>query len=402
MTNLFKQTLLKATQMTRSGHLMDATRLIQQALSGNAPAAANDAQVMDKDVIDVEARDVTPRPDPVAPVHPAPPVHAAEPVAQPPFPDAPEATGAAPAAPRAPGRFIQDEFVFAGSTYLYRLYVPFTPPTADGQPAAMPLVVLLHGCTQNAMDFATGTAMNELANEQGCLVLYPQQTAKGNAQLCWNWFEPGHQVAGRGEPGMIAALTQHILAQPAGHYQTAGQPQGVADASRVYIAGLSAGGAMAAVVAGLYPDLFAAVGVHSGLPSGAAHDMMSAFKAMGRGAPGTAAAALPTIVFHGSADKTVNPVNGDSISDAAAAALGDAGVALVQSHDAPEVGQARGKSVKRTRHSDARGTPFVEQWRVAASPHAWSGGDAAGSYTDPDGPSASQAMLDFFLQHCKS
>ena len=393
MTNLFSQTLLKATQMTRRGQLMDATRLIQQALSGASPGAANDAQVMDKDVIDVQARDVTPRPDPAEPVQ-AQPVHAADPIAQPSAQTAP--------APTASGRFIQDEFVFAGSTYLYRLYVPSVTTTADGQPAAMPLVVLLHGCTQNALDFATGTAMNELANEQGCLVLYPQQTAKGNAQLCWNWFEPGHQVAGRGEPGMIAALTRHILAQPAGHYQTAGQPQGVGDASRVYIAGLSAGGAMAAVVAGLYPELFAAVGVHSGLPSGAAHDMLSALKAMGRGATGKAAAALPTIVFHGSADKTVHPVNGDSISGAAAAALGHAGVALVQSHDAPEVGQARRKAAKRTRHSDAQGTPFVEQWRVAAGPHAWSGGDAAGSYTDPDGPSASQAMLDFFLQHRKA
>ena len=401
MTNLFNQTLLKATQMTRSGQLMDATRLIQQALSGAPPAAANDAQVIDKDVIDVEVRDVTPRPAPAqhGPAEPSPtqPVRAADPLDQP-----STQANAGPTAPRAPGRFIQDEFVFAGSTYLYRLYVPSVSTTADGLPAAMPLVVLLHGCTQNALDFATGTAMNELANEQGCLVLYPQQTAKGNAQLCWNWFEPGHQVAGRGEPGMIAALTRHILAQPAGHYQTAGQPQGVADTRRVYIAGLSAGGAMAAVVAGLYPELFAAVGVHSGLPSGAAHDMLSALKAMGRGARGKAAAALPTIVFHGSADKTVHPVNGDSISEAAAAALGDAGVALVQSHDAPEVGQARRKAAKRTRHSDAQGTPFVEQWRVASGPHAWSGGNAAGSYTDPDGPSASRAMLDFFLQHRKA
>lgn len=401
MTNLFKQTLLKATQMTRSGHLMDATRLIQDALAGAVPVAANDARVvpkaaMDQNVIDVEARDVTPRPAPTQPaptadVNTARTAHSAE----------KSAASAAPAA----GRFIEDEFVFSGATYPYRLYVPAVPPRDDGLPTAMPLVVLLHGCTQNALDFATGTAMNALADAHGCLVLYPQQTAKGNAQLCWNWFEPGHQVAGRGEPGMIAALTRHILAQPAGHYQTghnASQPPGVADASRVYIAGLSAGGAMAAVVAGLYPDLFAAVGVHSGLPSGAAHDMMSAFKAMGRGATGTAAAALPTIVFHGSADKTVHPVNGDSISAAAAAALGDAGVALVKSHDAPDVGQARGKSVKRTRHSDAQGTPFVEQWRVAASPHAWSGGDAAGSYTDPDGPSASKAMLDFFLQHRKA
>ena len=141
MTNLFKQTLLKATQMTRGGHLMDATRLIQQALAGTAPAAANDAQVMDADVIDVEARDVTPRPAPTHPnAHPA---------------DHPTEAPPAPAAARAPGHFIQDEFVFAGSTYLYRLYVPSVTPTADGTPAAMPLVVLLHGCTQNALDFAT-------------------------------------------------------------------------------------------------------------------------------------------------------------------------------------------------------------------------------------------------------
>jgi poly(3-hydroxybutyrate) depolymerase len=128
---------------------------------------------------------------------------------------------------------------------------------------------------------------------------------------------------------------------------------------------------------------------------------LSAFKAMARGSTGSAAAALPTIVFHGSADKTVNPVNGDRIREAAAAALGDAGLALVPSHDTPEVGQTGGKSAQRTRYSDAQGTPFVEQWRVAAGPHAWSGGSQAGSYTDPGGPSASKAMLDFFLQHRK-
>ena len=390
MTSLFNQTLLKASQMTRSGQLMHATRLIQQALAGAASASAFGAQIIDKDVIDVEVRNDMPRSEPV---QSAQALHSA---------DCPAHATIAASTATPSGRFIQDEFVFAGSTYLYRLYVPAVAPMRDGTPAAMPLVVLLHGCTQNALDFATGTAMNELANQHGCLVLYPQQTAKGNAQLCWNWFEPGHQVAGRGEPGMIAALTRHILAQPAGHYQTAGQAPGVADTSRVYIAGLSAGGAMAAVVAGLYPDLFAALGVHSGLPSGAAHDMLSAFKAMGRGALGTAAAPLPTIVFHGSADKTVHPVNGDSISSAAAAALGDAGVALVQSHDAPDVGHARVKSAKRTRHSDAQGTPFVEHWRVASGPHAWSGGDPAGSYTDPAGPSASKAMLDFFLKHRKA
>ncbi len=394
MTSLFKQTLRKLTQLTRSGHLVDATRLIQQALKGwaaDAPSARPDARPTDSAlVVDVEARDAT--------LHPAlsPPVQR--------VPDEQTAPLQRARGPTA-GRFIEDRFVFEGLCYAYRLYIPAVAGGGKSPPTAMPLVVLLHGCTQNALDFATGTAMNAQADEHACWVLYPQQTTKGNAQLCWNWFEPGHQSAGRGEPGMIAALTRHILAQPAGRYQTdqpAGQAPCVADASRVYIAGLSAGGAMAAVVAGLYPDLFAALGVHSGLPAGAAHDMMSAFKAMGRGATGSLAAALPTIVFHGSADKTVHPLNGDSISGAAAAALGHAGVALVQSHDAPDVGQARSKSARRTRHSDAHGTPFVEQWRVTSGPHAWSGGNAAGSYTDPDGPSASKAMLTFFLQHRKA
>ena len=432
MPHSFNETLLKAARMTRNGHLMDATRLIQQALAGVAastppstcasPAsarAANDgAQPVNAQVIDVQAREIMDPPTPAAhqpanelAIEPPnesvdesdnPPVdQSAVPNTTPPAPSA-DAKNAASAPFRPGGRFVAGEFAFDGNTYPYRLYVPALPAGAGTQQvAALPLVVLLHGCTQNAADFAAGTAMNPLADTHGCLVLYPQQIASSNAQMCWNWFEPAHQAAGRGETGMIAALTQHILDQPAGHYASGA----AADPSRVYIAGLSAGGAMAAVVAAQHPALFAAVGVHSGLAAGAARNMMSALKAMGRGAAGTAAAALPTIVFHGTADKTVSPANGDSVTKAAVKAIEarqPARLALVASHDHPAANAGATKKARRTVYRDTQGTPLVELWSVAAGPHAWSGGDPAGSYTDPGGPSASAAMLAFFLQHRKA
>ena len=406
--------------MTQNGHLMDATRLIQQALAGGAaartppstkasPAAAraanDDAPPMDADVIEVEAREIVDVPAPAAhepadhradaPVHPR--------ARQSGPPPAPSTAAQNPASMPAPtgGRFVAEEFAFDGKTYPYRLYVPALPTAPCTAAGALPLVVLLHGCTQNASDFAAGTAMNPLADTQGCLVLYPQQITSGNAQMCWNWFEPAHQAAGHGETGMIAALTQHILDQPTGHYL----PGAAADPSRVYIAGLSAGGAMAAVVAAQHPTLFAAVGVHSGLAAGAAHNMMSALQAMGRGAAGTAAAALPTIVFHGTADKTVSPANGDSVTRAAVKAIEahqPSRLALVASHDHPAATPGSTKKARRTVYRDALGTPLVELWSVTAGPHAWSGGDPAGSYTDPAGPDASAAMLAFFLQHRKT
>ena len=409
MPHSFKETLLKATQMTRDGHLMDATRLIQQALAGavasaappapasahTARAANDDARPTDGNVIDVEARQI------IDGAAPAPPQPTNQPANQPASPPVSQSADHTSPPPRSGGRFVAGEFAFDGKTYPYRLYVPALPMASGTEVTALPLVVLLHGCTQNAADFAAGTAMNPLADMHGCLVLYPQQIASGNAQMCWNWFEPAHQAAGRGETGMIATLTQHILDQPAGHYASGG----AADPSRVYIAGLSAGGAMAAVVAAQHPALFAAVGVHSGLASGAARNMISALKAMGRGAAGTAAAALPTIVFHGTADKTVSPANGDSVTKAAVKAIEarqPTRLALVASHDDPAANAAATKKVRRTVYRDTQGTPLVELWSVAAGPHAWSGGDPAGSYTDPGGPSASAAMLAFFLQHRKA
>lgn len=379
MSKFFNQALFKATRLTGMGRLMDATRLLQRSLGAAA-----------------------------APTHKAPPRPPAKPAA-----NAPQGTvlrqqerRASSVLPLAqpllrpeqlagdnqpvpgqgaqPAQFVEAIFRFAGRSSPYRLYIPSTPADMPAH-AQRPLIVLLHGCSQDARDFAQGTAMNALADKHQCLVLYPEQTSKANSGRCWNWFEPDHQQRGRGEPGMIAGLTRQILSSHGG------------DPARVYIAGLSAGGAMASLVAGLYPDLFTALGVHSGLPAGAAQDMVSAFSAMRRGAVGQQSPPLPTIVFHGSADRTVHPDNGENISQSALAALHGAGFALVKSQSTR--GGKTARSTQRTAWRAADGTSYVEHWNVDAGIHAWSGGNATGSYTDPQGPSASAAMLDFFLQH---
>lgn len=377
------QLFLKAGRAAGVGSLMDATRLIQRTLLN--PVSGADFSPLFRAPVAKSRRAPTRTPAQAATV--APDIEEA--IAR---EAAPAAEAGAPAATRARrSSFSERAFTFNGERYPYRLYIPALPAGSDAAAqATMPLVVLLHGCKQDAQEFARGTAMNALAEEHGCMVLYPEQISKSNAQRCWNWFEPGHQQLDEGEPGMIAALTQQVLA-----HDYNGQR---ADPTRVYIAGLSAGGAMAAVVAGLYPHIFAAVGVHSGLPSGAAQDLMSAFGAMRRGAKGLATPPMPTIVFHGSGDKTVHPDNGDHISDAALAALKASGLPLVKSRS--KVGtDTQETSTEKTVYRVADGPSYVEHWRIDAGPHAWSGGDSAGSYTDPDGPSASAAMLSFFLQH---
>ncbi len=260
----------------------------------------------------------------------------------------------------------------------YRLYVP-----AGVHPGPLPLVVMLHGCTQSPEDFATGTAMNRLADEHGVLVAYPAQTKAANGQKCWNWFRPVDQAREGGEPAIMAGIVADIAAR---------HP---VDRARVFAAGLSAGGAAAAVLARTHPELFAAVGVHSGLPACIARDVPSAMMAMRQGPGGrqasAAAAPVPMIVFHGDADSTVNPANGASF---AANATGPGW------HEEVERGQVpHGHAWTRTLHRDAQGRAMLERWVVHGAGHAWSGGDAGGTYTDPRGPDASEAMLRFFLAH---
>ena len=444
--------IFKATQLTKGGRLMEATRVIQRALGlvgaqkapvaeapprpASASRSAAGAPGGEKSVSDVPFRETLKQPPANEPAFRAPmdapdtapftpqpaPVMKENTGAPTPSDTAAVDTPAAPAARLAPqpalapkpraASFAEFSFRSGDTPYAYRLYVPGfdgtdAAVTDAASPALLPLVVLLHGCKQDAADFALGTGMNELAEAEKCLVLYPEQSSNANSMRCWNWFDAAHQSRDSGEPKMIAALIRKVI-------KTHG-----ADPSRVYIAGLSAGGAMAAIMAGLYPELFAAVGVHSGLPPGAATDVISAFSAMRRGAKRGKAAAgsanaandanadendafvMPTIVFHGSADKTVNPDNGEQITQAALAAIKGAGMTLKkveQSEDSPGAPSGR-RDTTRTIYRAADGKPYIEHWAIGSGPHAWSGGDAAGSFTDPHGPSASQAMVEFFLQH---
>jgi poly(hydroxyalkanoate) depolymerase family esterase len=316
------------------------------------------------------------------------------------------APAARPAPTSRPASFTRHTFQFDNAAYAYRLYQP-ARADSSAPSTPLPLLIMLHGCKQDAADFAQGTAMNELAEQHGCIVLYPEQQAKANALRCWNWFDTAHQGRDMGEPGMLAALTRKVLKS---HN---------ADPARVYIAGLSAGGAMAAVMAGLYPELYAAVGVHSGVPTGAASGVISALSVMRRGARPAAPAGepeslMPTIVFHGGADRTVHPENGEQIVNAALSTLDACGLILNKTEvaddgatrpagDASEEaqGDAVSRDAFRTVYSAADGKSYVEYWEVGTGPHAWSGGNPAGSFTDPQGPDASRAMLAFFLQHSK-
>ncbi len=435
----------RAIRLTAKGSLMDATRLIQRTLSGlgaTAPSApttqaasaatptnhrhysgptSRTGDVTDLKVKPASDQDIlTATPSKTTPTRPAASGPATSPGGAPqptqaslspnfvlsPSPEhasaaapsawAPPPPAGAPAAPaHRPGVFTQSSIQFRGDQYAYRLYIP-ARPTSTGTgaghavPGLLPLVVLLHGCKQTALDFAKGTGMNLLADQQQVVVLYPEQLSKANSGGCWNWFEPTHQTRS-GEPGMIADLTRTIMSSRHADVQI--------DPARVYIAGLSAGGAMSAVVAELYPDIFAAVGVHSGLPAGAAKSMMGAFAAMRRGGPVQTVTAMPTIIFHGTADTTVHPDNGEHVSNAARAALGNTGLDLVKSEQTVRTQGQR--PAQRVSYLDNSGKPYVEHWTVGDGGHAWSGGNAAGSYTDPQGPSASRAMLAFFLQHKK-
>jgi poly(hydroxyalkanoate) depolymerase family esterase len=254
-------------------------------------------------------------------------------------------------------------------------------------------VVMLHGCTQSPDDFAAGTKMNALAEEQIFLVAYPGQTSSANHGKCWNWFQPGDQQRDRGEPSLIAGITRQISRDYA------------IDRQRVYVAGLSAGGAAAAIMGATYPDIYAAVGVHSGLPCGAARDLASAFSAMRQGSPGSPNRAprssafegdgrlVPTIVFHGDKDATVQPQNGHQVIEQ----FRSSGLGELRSVTQP--GRAGGRTFSRTSHFDASGQAVLEMWVVHGAGHAWSGGSSAGSYADPQGPDASREMVRFFLEH---
>ena len=284
-------------------------------------------------------------------------------------------------------QFLSATFNNPAGTRPYKLYVP---SGYQGQP--IPLIVMLHGCTQSPDDFAAGTRMNAAAEEHICLVVYPAQISAANISKCWNWFSENNQQRGRGEPSLIAGITREVMRQYA------------VDPRRVYVAGLSAGAATAAIMGDAYPDLYAAIGVHSGLACGAASDLPSAFAAMRQGKNGyhprtpvwsdvdRGRSIVPAIVFHGDCDTTVHPCNGDDV-------VTQSTFAMSLETQVEEGHVSGGHAYIRSRHIDTSGQTLIEQWLIHGAGHAWSGGSPAGSYTDPRGPDATKEMLRFFLDH---
>jgi len=295
------------------------------------------------------------------------------------------------------GQFIQGVYTGVAGTLTYRL---FLPSGYEGE--SLPLVVMLHGCTQTVDEFAAGTRMNILAEQERFLVVYPAQATAANPSRCWHWFRAADQHRDRGEPALIAGITHQVV----GAYAV--------DPRQVYVAGLSAGGAMAVVMGMNYPDLYAAIGVHSGLAYGVAHDLPSALAAMRHGCASAApqdsrlpavessTPIVPTLVFHGNRDATVHPRNGDQILADWAwryAGGGPDTLAGAKLHVTVSRGQVpAGRAYTRSRYHDASGRVVLERWRVYEAGHGWSGGSPQGTFTDPQGPDASQAMIRFFYQ----
>ncbi len=376
MNTPFARGMIRATELTRSGKLDEATALIQSLMQPQAEpmVAQSDGAVIEGSF---ERLGEAQPPHPVPQAHPPKAARKglAETLRTIAAGGMPQRGVPVPSSTSAPMLALTHRGT--GGSRDYRLYVPAHRPAGK-----MPLVIMLHGCTQSPEDFAAGTGMNALAEEFGLLVAWPAQPQGANAQKCWNWFRPEDQGRDKGEPALLAGIVRDILRE---------YP---ADPARVYITGLSAGGAAAAIMAAAYPDLFAAVGVHSGLPVGAARDVPSAFGAMRVGATGQGAAlAVPAIVFHGLADSTVHPENGAAVM--AQALQGRKGLAETRTSGT----SARGRTYRHTRHQDVMGRSMAEHWEIEGAGHAWSGGGPGGSYTDPTGPDASREMIRFFLQH---
>jgi poly(hydroxyalkanoate) depolymerase family esterase len=387
----FAAAMRAATKLTRAQKLMEATRVIQSALllgRGQHPSEAEDKQAAGLRAIEQGMIDITPDASTTGAAQ-APPANwplDAGTLARfrlPNFGFDGVAGVKSRKAPKIPdgAQFLNRSYACAAGKRSYKLYVPCRHHAGRRRP----LVVMLHGGTQDVDDFAAGTRMNALAEEQGFLVAYPSQCKNANPSLCWNWFKPENQMRGAGEPSIIAGITSEIVAE----YDI--------DPQRIFVAGLSAGGAMAGVMGATYPEVYAAVGIHSGLPYRSATDVPSAFSAMRgpkrrqpRTRPGSDhALRVRTIVFHGDADQIVHPSNATKVIEAQA-----------KTGDTVERTRARssgGRTYTRAITRDQTGTAVMEHWIIHGSGHGWSGGSADGTYTDPHGPDASREMLRFFL-----
>ena len=402
MTMNFAAAIRAATQLTRAQKLMEATRVIQNALLlggeqvPSEPEWAVTSRATERHIIDLTAEVM--EPEITAPLRGQQWTAAGsvgESVATLRQAKLPSFNLDALAGVRARkpleipdgAQFLSRSFACAAGSRKYKLYVPHRHYA--GKRA---LLVMLHGGTQDADDFAAGTRMNGLAEEHGVIVAYPSQCQSANASLCWNWFKPEDQKRGAGEPSIIAGITSEVVAE----YDV--------DPRRVFVAGLSAGGAMAAVMGATYPEVYAAVGVHSGLPYKSATDVASAFAAM-RGDPGIrgqrkprrAAANDPrirTIVFHGDADRIVHPSNAAKIIEAQSK-LGD-------SVERAKARSSASRTYTRAVTRDKTGSAVVEQWLIHGSGHAWSGGSPDGTYTIRTAPMPPAKCCDSFLKSCRA
>jgi poly(hydroxyalkanoate) depolymerase family esterase len=385
----------EATRLTRAGQLVEATALLQRMLRGeSAPDASSDtggriALTGRKPlIIDAKANAVEEKTDSHPKLEPAP---SAQPRMLRALLDRKEAhsgielRGVMKRAPLSTpdivpegARFIERTYSSPAGSRAYRLFIP-----SRYREQPLPLVVMLHGCTQSPDDFAAGTRMNFLAEEQNCFVVYPAQPSQANQAKCWNWFRTADQQRGRGEPSLIAGITRQIM------------DDYLVDRKRVYVGGLSAGAAAAAIMGATYNDLYAAIGIHSGLACGVATDLPSALVAMRQGRSDHRVISgdrPPTIVFHGDRDTTVHPNNGDQILEQSLGTMGT----QKKVHRGQVPG---GHAYTRTILTDASGRGMLEHWNIHGAGHAWSGGSPAGSYTDPRGPDATREMLRFFLEH---
>jgi poly(hydroxyalkanoate) depolymerase family esterase len=286
-------------------------------------------------------------------------------------------------------------------------YVVYTPLNYRAD-TSVPLLVMLHGCTQSAADFAAGTQMNLVAEEHNFIVVYPQQVRKNNSLYCWNWFDLANQSRDHGEPAMIVGIVQDILQNTA---------QWTIDTARIYVAGISAGAAMSVILGATYPDIFAAIGIHSGVEYQALKSHRGALTISKRGGPdplqqglaayeamGSYARIVPTIVFHGTKDTVINITNGDQVvqqwMQTDILASNDTYVA---DFNAPATATTykipTGYAYTVYTWQNSRGKTIQEYWKVNGLGHAWSGGNSSGSYTDSRGPSASEALYAFFMHH---
>ncbi len=381
--------MAEAARLTRLGRLAEATALVQRLVNGGrasgparGPRPSNSVDLAGVR-LDAKPQGPHPRPRITWPAGDRPRTSLRETLSR--LTAMAKAADEGKAATARSPEPIPDGATFAASSYSnaagtrnYKVYIP-----SGRKDEPLPLIVMLHGCTQSPDDFASGTRMNSLAEEHGFLVVYPEQSALANPKHCWNWFKPEDQQRDTGEPSLIAGIARKVIRD---HN---------ADPERVYVAGLSAGGAAAAIMGEAYPDLFAAVGVHSGLPSGAAASVPGAFDAMRVGVVSRErkGRTVPTIVFHGDKDAVVHPRNGEAV---AAQATGS-GAALRQT---TVEGQADGgHAYSRSIYADSRGRAVCEQWVIVGGGHAWSGGSPSGSHTDPRGPDASREMVRFLFEH---